>query len=45
MLILMTCSLAYLSVCLSVGLSIGPKSVLWQNNSLDPDVVWDGQWG
>jgi len=33
--------LDHLSVCLSVGL----QSVLWQNGRLDPDAVWGGEWG
>ena len=35
------CRLDHLSVCLSVG----PESVLWQNGRLDPDAVWGGEWG
>jgi len=30
---------------LSVGRSVGLQSVLWQNGWLDPDAVWDGEWG
>jgi len=48
-----SCRLARLSVCLcvcvcvsrSVGRSVCPESVLWQNGCLDPDAVWDGEWG
>jgi len=29
----------------SVGWSVGPQSVLWHNGWLDPDAVWDGEWG
>ena len=31
--------------CLSVWLPVGQESVLWQNGWLDPDAVWDGEWG
>ena len=34
-----------LSPSLSVGLCVGPERVLWQNGSLDPDAVRDGEWG
>jgi len=33
------------SVGLSVCVSVWPESVLWQNGWLDPDTVWDGEWG
>ena len=36
-----SCHLFHLSDCLSVCL----ESVLWQNSLLDPDAVWDGEWG
>jgi len=32
-------------VCLSVGRSVGPESVLWQNGWVDPGAVWSGEWG
>jgi len=28
-----------------VGLCVCPESVPWQNGWLDPDAVWDGEWG
>jgi len=31
------CRLDHLSVC--------PQSILWQNGWMDPDAVWDGEWG
>ena len=30
-------------VCLCVGLSVCPESVLWQNGWYDPDAIWDGE--
>jgi len=33
------------SVVLCVYRSVGLESVLWQNGWLDPDAVWDGEWG
>jgi len=30
---------------LSVGLSVSPEGVLWQNGRLYPDTVWGGDWG
>jgi len=35
----------YLCVCRSVGRSVCPESVLWQIGWMDPDAVWDGEWG
>jgi len=42
-----SCRLTHMSVGLCVGLSLClcPESVLWQNGRLDPDAVWDGEWG
>jgi len=34
-----------LSLIPSVGLSVSPESVLWQDGWLDPDTVWGGKWG
>jgi len=42
---LQTCRLAHLLVCVSVGRSVCPESVLWQNGWLAPNAVWDGKWG
>jgi len=39
------CRLDHLFVCRSVGRSVCPESVLWQNGRLDPDAVWDGECG
>jgi len=33
------------TICLLVCRSVCPQSVLWQNALLDPDAVWDGNWG
>jgi len=35
---------AYL-ICRSVCVSVCPESVLWQNGWLDPDAIWNGEWG
>ena len=34
-------------MCVSVSRSGRPESVglLWQNGCMDPDAVWDGEWG
>jgi len=29
----------------SVCMSVCPESVLWQNSWMDPDVIWDSEWG
>jgi len=34
-----------LSVCLSVGRSVGPVGELRKNSQLDLDAVWGGEWG
>ena len=33
------------SICRSVCASVCPESVLWRNSWLDPDAIWDGEWG
>ena len=37
-----SCRLSQLTVCLSVCVSVCLESVLWQNDWLDPDTIWDG---
>jgi len=34
----------YLSVCLCASVCLS-ESVLWQNGCVDPDAVWDREWG
>jgi len=41
MLFLLICHVSHLSVCVSVSM----QSVLWQNGWIDPDAIWDGEWG
>jgi len=43
-LMLRTCCLARLCVCLCVCLSVCPESELWQNGWMDADAVWSGEW-
>ena len=36
------------SVCLSICVSVSASVCLsgkWQNGRLDPDAIWDGDWG
>ena len=33
------------SVGLCVFMSVCPESVLWQNGRVDPDAIWDDEWG
>jgi len=44
-LMLRTCRLAYLSVCVCLLVCAESVPVLWQNGWMDPDAVWDGEWG
>ena len=30
---------------LQFGASVCPENVLWQNDGVDPDAVWGGEWG